>query len=118
MSLGGTLTTDRNAPTINSRKQRVYDDFSSPTAIRQDRIIVENKSIYVNLGYLAEYSSFFANSYEQKRESYSGKKLIMPTSVLFIDLANEFDMEPVMRRCEDVYLSSGSISATVIPCRF
>jgi len=53
---GGTLDNTR----------RAYDDFSSPTPTRQDRLVVGDKTMFVNLGYLAEYSSVFAELFEKR----------------------------------------------------
>ncbi|KAK6010801.1 hypothetical protein OSTOST_24132 [Ostertagia ostertagi] len=38
-----------------------YDNFSVPTPWRNFQIIVEDTSFYVNAGWLAELSSFFAD---------------------------------------------------------
>uniref|UniRef100_A0A915EV16 BTB domain-containing protein n=1 Tax=Ditylenchus dipsaci TaxID=166011 RepID=A0A915EV16_9BILA len=46
----------------NQKNQCTYDDFSIPVRVRQDRIIVDGKTLFVNLGYLAEYSTFFATA--------------------------------------------------------
>ncbi|VBB31738.1 unnamed protein product [Acanthocheilonema viteae] len=41
----------------------VYDDFSAPTPFRSARVIVEGRSVYVNPGWLAEFSNFFATMF-------------------------------------------------------
>ncbi|KAH7725878.1 Protein CYK-7 b [Aphelenchoides avenae] len=42
-----------------------YSDFSAPTTLRQDRLIVEDRTLYVNMGYLSELSTHFAHCVEQ-----------------------------------------------------
>uniref|UniRef100_A0A0R3RZD9 BTB domain-containing protein n=1 Tax=Elaeophora elaphi TaxID=1147741 RepID=A0A0R3RZD9_9BILA len=49
--------------TITTVAKSVYDDFSVPTPFRSARVIVEGRSVYVNPGWLAEFSNFFATMF-------------------------------------------------------
>ncbi|VDO11874.1 unnamed protein product, partial [Brugia timori] len=46
--------------TMTTVAKCVYDDFLAPTPLRSARVIIEGRSLYVNPGWLAEFSSFFA----------------------------------------------------------
>jgi len=100
-----------------------YDDFSSPTATRRDQIVVEGKTLYVNLGYLAEYSKFFAECYEQKTspvfiDDFNYDAVLELMRVCFfcpqrkpinhhnintvVTMASQYEMGQLMKRCEHV----------------
>lgn len=121
--------------------RRAYDDFSSPAPTRQCRLVVGDKTLFVNLGYLAEYSSVFAECFERRLdpvyiEEFSAEDMLELMRCVFfcpqrkpitreslstsprsksnhliplatnintiVVLASHFEMEPVLKRCEDV----------------
>ncbi|KJH48719.1 hypothetical protein DICVIV_05175 [Dictyocaulus viviparus] len=108
-----------------------YDDFSSPTPWRSFEIIVDERSFFVNAGWLAELSPFFAH-YCFAEEVH--RSLIIddikpsdmleffrciffcpmrkPLSVMNVSLilrvASRFDMKPVVARCEQFVARSAN----------
>ncbi|VDK86631.1 unnamed protein product, partial [Onchocerca ochengi] len=51
--------TNSTHSTMTTVAKCAYDDFSAPTSLRSARVIVEGRSVYVNPGWLAEFSNFF-----------------------------------------------------------
>uniref|UniRef100_A0A915BNU6 BTB domain-containing protein n=1 Tax=Parascaris univalens TaxID=6257 RepID=A0A915BNU6_PARUN len=110
----------------NSAMRFNYDDFSAPLPHRNTRIVVQDRVLYVNSGWLAELSAFFASmffgekavkdfelpsdiSYEDFLELmrvvfYCPKR--KPITVLNVSMvlpiAIRFDMPMVVKRCEEI----------------
>uniref|UniRef100_A0A914E1I8 BTB domain-containing protein n=1 Tax=Acrobeloides nanus TaxID=290746 RepID=A0A914E1I8_9BILA len=99
----------------------IYDDFSQPTPVRNCQLIVENRSLYVNPGYLAEMSPYFGTIYEQQINPVSitelsydqvlelmrvvfycpqRKPITQGNVSIVVEAATYFEMEIVLRRCE------------------
>jgi hypothetical protein len=111
------------AATTSASNHSVYSDFSHPTPIRRDRLEVDGRVLFVNLGYLAELSVYFATLYESEETpitvpeevSYGEmlellrvvfycpqrKPLTQANIVTILTCASVFDMEVVLRYCED-----------------
>lgn len=103
-----------------------YDDFSSPTPCRSARVVVEDQSVYVNPGWLAELSTFFATaffgenanqevvlssevSYEHFLELLrvvcycpNRKPITVSNITTVLKMAHYFEMKPLIVKCEDV----------------
>nr|ACI49210.1 hypothetical protein Csp3_JD04.009 [Caenorhabditis angaria] len=101
-----------------------YDDFSQPTAWRSYEIVCGDRVFYVNAGWLAELSPYFADIIftrkpTPKRYQLEGSSPVevleflrcitfcpmrKPLSVknvsLVLTFANRFEMRPVQARCE------------------
>ncbi|VDN91552.1 unnamed protein product [Brugia pahangi] len=111
--------------TMTTVAKCVYDDFSAPTPLRSARVIIEGRSVYVNPGWLAEFSSFFAAMFFGKNVdeeltlgselslcSYDGAYCRVHNAVLgdsdisnvivVLKMAHYFGMKPVIEKCEDV----------------
>uniref|UniRef100_A0A0K0CWK8 BTB domain-containing protein n=1 Tax=Angiostrongylus cantonensis TaxID=6313 RepID=A0A0K0CWK8_ANGCA len=108
-----------------------YDNFASPTPSRSFEIVVEDHSFFVNAGWLAELSPFFA---EYCFGETARRSLIIddikpsdmleffrciffcpmrkPISVMNVSLilrvASRFDMKPVVARCEQFVARSAN----------
>ncbi|KAM3722815.1 Cytokinesis defective protein [Dirofilaria immitis] len=119
-------TTNSTHSTMTTVAKCVYDDFSAPTPLRSARIIVEGRSVYVNPGWLAEFSNFFAvmffdkNAGEDltlgKEVSYEHfiellrvvcycptlKPVTVSNVIVVLKMADYFGMKPVVEKCEDV----------------
>ncbi|CAD5220390.1 unnamed protein product [Bursaphelenchus okinawaensis] len=98
-----------------------YDDFAYPTRTRRDRVVVNNQIFYVNLGYLAEFSEFFAEHIEDNEIVVDGvdafeflellrvlfncpkKKSINCSNLLaVVNAACFFGVANVLKRCDEV----------------
>uniref|UniRef100_A0A915EJR8 BTB domain-containing protein n=1 Tax=Ditylenchus dipsaci TaxID=166011 RepID=A0A915EJR8_9BILA len=78
----------------NQKNQCTYDDFSIPVRVRQDRIIVDGKTLFVNLGYLAV-NALPIFCPQRKRVTSENIDIL-------VKLAHDFDMEHLLKRCEEV----------------
>ncbi|CAG9537684.1 unnamed protein product [Cercopithifilaria johnstoni] len=58
----------------------VYDDFSALTPLRSARVIVEGRPVYVNPGWLAEFSNFFSTMFSGKN---AGEDLTLSVEVSY-----------------------------------
>ncbi|KAK6102457.1 BTB/POZ domain family protein [Brugia pahangi] len=112
--------------TMTTVAKCVYDDFSAPTPLRSVRVIIEGRSVYVNPGWLAEFSSFFAAMFFGKNVdeeltlgsevSYdhfiellrvvcycpTRKPITISNVIVVLKMAHYFGMKPVIEKCEDV----------------
>ncbi|KAL4003844.1 BTB/POZ domain family protein [Acanthocheilonema viteae] len=110
----------------------VYDDFSAPTPFRSARVIVEGRSVYVNPGWLAEFSNFFATmffgksadedltlgvevSYEHFIELLrvvcycpTRKPISISNVIVVLKMAHYFGMKSVIEECEDIIVKQAS----------
>ncbi|GMT21045.1 hypothetical protein PFISCL1PPCAC_12342, partial [Pristionchus fissidentatus] len=100
-----------------------YDDFSIPCPWRNFEIIVDNRALYVNPGWMAELSTFFQEACYGGRENEpvviedvkyeemldflrcitfcpQRKSITVQNVSHVMKLASKFDMRPVMARCE------------------
>nr|CDJ97932.1 BTB:POZ domain containing protein [Haemonchus contortus] len=108
-----------------------YDNFSVPTPWRNFQIIVEDTSFYVNAGWLAELSSFFA-SYCFGEDAHNSliiddikpsdmleffrciffcpmrKPITVSNVSLILRVASRFQMKPVVARCEQFVARSAN----------
>jgi len=110
-----------------------YDDFSSPKEARRDQIVVEGKTLYVNMGYLAEYSKFFAECYEQRAnpifiDDFNYNEVLELMRVCFfcphrkpinhhnintvVTMASQYGMTQLMKRCEHVIATQSELFTT------
>jgi len=110
-----------------------YNDFSTPTATRKDEIVVDGKKLYVNLGYLAECSRFFAECYEVKAspifiDDFSHNEVLELMRVCFacpqrkpinhynintvVTMASQYEMSKLLKRCERVIATQSELFAT------
>ncbi|EFO26974.1 hypothetical protein LOAG_01509 [Loa loa] len=67
-------TVNSTHSTMTTVAKYVYDDFSTPSSLRSARVIVEGRSVFVNPGWLAEFSNFFATMFFGKN---AGENLIL-----------------------------------------
>jgi len=110
-----------------------YDDFSSPRDSRRDQLVVEGKTLYVNMGYLAEYSKFFADCYEQRAnpifiDDFNYSDVLELMRVCFfcphrkpinhhnintvVTMASQYSMTQLMKRCEHVIATQSELFTT------
>uniref|UniRef100_A0A1I7ULS6 BTB domain-containing protein n=1 Tax=Caenorhabditis tropicalis TaxID=1561998 RepID=A0A1I7ULS6_9PELO len=102
-----------------------FDDFSQPTPWRTFEISTGNRSFYVNAGWLAELSPYFADELFVRKPNLKRyvidqatpeevleflrcitfcpmrKPLTVKNVSLVLTFANRFDMRPVQARCEN-----------------
>ncbi|EFP04286.1 hypothetical protein GCK72_009119 [Caenorhabditis remanei] len=102
-----------------------YDDFSQPTPWRSFEISAGNRSFFVNAGWLAELSPYFAEEFYVRKPN--SKRYVIDSSTpeevleflrcitfcpmrkpltvknvsLVLTFANRFEMRPVQARCEN-----------------
>uniref|UniRef100_A0A915Q705 BTB domain-containing protein n=1 Tax=Setaria digitata TaxID=48799 RepID=A0A915Q705_9BILA len=125
-------TTGSTHSTTTTVAKFLYDDFSTPTPLRSARVIVEGRSVYVNPGWLAEFSNFFATmffgksadedltlgddvSYEHFIELLrvacycpARKPITIANVTIVLKMACYFGMKPLIEKCEDVIARKAS----------
>ncbi|EGT56512.1 hypothetical protein CAEBREN_12432 [Caenorhabditis brenneri] len=112
-----------------------FDDFSQPTPWRTFEISAGNRSFYVNAGWLAELSPYFAEELYVRKPSSKRyvidqatpeevleflrcitfcpmrKPLTVKNVSLVLTFANRFEMRPVQARCENfISLNASTLS--------
>ncbi|TKR76449.1 hypothetical protein L596_017584 [Steinernema carpocapsae] len=110
----------------SSQQPIAYDDFSAASPMRNCEFVCEGRSLWVNPGYVCEFSKYFAeivfghNNLPAKCVAINGVKYehflellrvlcYCPTRkpiteaniAVVIDMSCQFEVEPVMRRCEE-----------------
>uniref|UniRef100_A0A8R1XZL4 BTB domain-containing protein n=1 Tax=Onchocerca volvulus TaxID=6282 RepID=A0A8R1XZL4_ONCVO len=124
--------TNSTHSTMTTVAKCAYDDFSAPTSLRSARVIVEGRSVYVNPGWLAEFSNFFVMvffgknagqdltlddevSYEHFIELLrvvcycpTRKPITVSNVVVVLKMADYFGMKPVIEKCEEVIIKQAS----------
>jgi len=124
---------NRGASETQTLAPHSYDDFSSPRDARRDQIVVEGKTLYVNLGYLAEYSKFFADCHEQRAnpifiDDFNYNEVLELMRVCFfcphrkpinhhnintvVTMASQYGMTQLMKRCEHVIATQSELFTT------
>ncbi|KHN75577.1 Uncharacterized protein C08C3.4 [Toxocara canis] len=120
--LSGSYSTRSTSSVVKSN----YDDFSAPIPYRSARIIVQGRVLYVNDGWLAELSPFFASAFFGEKTlkevelasdvSYDDflellrvvflcprrKPITVSNVTVVLPLAHRFGMAVVVKRCEEV----------------
>ncbi|VDK70044.1 unnamed protein product [Litomosoides sigmodontis] len=118
--------------TMTTMAKSVYDDFSAPTPLRSARVIAEGRAVYVNPGWLAEFSNFFATTFFGKSAgedltlgtevSYehfiellravcycpTRKPITISNVIVVLKMAHYFGMKPVVEKCEDVIVKQAN----------
>jgi len=124
---------NRGASETQALVPHSYDDFSSPRDARRDQLVVEGKTLYVNMGYLAEHSKFFADCHEQRAnpifiDDFNYNEVLELMRVCFfcphrkpinqqnintvVTMASQYGMTQLMKRCEHVIATQSDLFTT------
>ncbi|MFH4974797.1 hypothetical protein AB6A40_001506 [Gnathostoma spinigerum] len=125
-TVSGQVSLSRSLVSPSIAKAFYYDDFSAATQCRTAQIVVEGRTLFVNAGWLAELSPFFASKYFGPNASnvielsseFTYDQVLELMQVIFycptrkpitvsnlpevFTLAHRFNMKPVEDRCEGV----------------